>query len=300
MKSLWIAPFLLTILTLITQLQVPAADEPKGPTPINLVINTDADEDDPHISSDGKTLFYASNAQKNWDIWVSTRALTTQPWRKGVLFDDYLQSKDDERSVFVTPEGRYPQYMFACAKKTRDVTRPNFDIFVSVKQNARASFTAPTPLNTIDTAADELHPWLTPDGRRLYFSRRDRDGWRVYTSTRQATTGAAGFMEPAAIKELPADFHHATLTPDGKTMYLQGPLEKDRWGLFVSTYTGGQWSEPAPLNVNSPDAPDGDMSPCLSRDGKMLYFSSDRPGGKGKKDIWVVPVEQLKKVAKEK
>jgi Tol biopolymer transport system component len=300
MKLFWISPFLFGVLALTIQPRVPAADEPSPPMPVNLVVNTAADEDDPHVSSDGRTLYYSSDAKDNWDIWFSTRAAVTQPWRRGQIFDGYLQSKDDERSVFATPEGRYPQYMFACAKKTKDVPRPNFDIFVLVRQNARAEFTAPTPLNLIDTESDELHPWLMPDNRRLYFSRKDKDGWRVYTSTRQATTGAAGFVQPTPIKELPANFHHATLTPDGKTMYLQGPLEKDRWGLFVSTLTGAQWSEPAALNINSADAPTGDMSPCLSRDGRLLYFSSDRPGGKGKKDLYVVPTEQLKRVAKEK
>ncbi len=302
MKPLWIVPLVLGALALSVQPRVPAADEPKPLMPINLVINTDADEDDPHVSSDGRTLYYASNGQGgSWDVWLSTRGSAMQPWRKGMVFDDYLKNKgDQERSIFVTPEGRYPQFMFACVKKTKDVPKPNFDIYVAVKQNSRATFTAPTPLNTVDTAADELHPWLMPDGRRLYFSRKDKDGWRVYTTTRQAAVGAAGFGQPAVLKDLPADFHHATLTPDGKTMYLQGPLEKDRWGLFVSSYTGTAWSEPVALNVNSPDAPDGDMSPSLSRDGRLLYFSSDRPGGKGKKDIWMVPVEQLKKVPKDK
>src|SRR5207249_11306877 len=121
---------------------------------------------------------------------------------------------------FVTTEGRYPQYMFACAKKTKDVPKPNFDIFVLVRQNVRAEFTAPTPLNLVDSEADELHPWLMPDNRRLYFRRKVKDGWRLYTTTRQATTGAAGFVEPSVVHELPANLPHATLTPDGKTMYL--------------------------------------------------------------------------------
>jgi hypothetical protein len=280
--------------------QTPAADDPKPASLLNLACNTDADEDDPHIASDGRTLYYSCNANGNWDVFVSTRSAVGQPWRKGEVFEDYLNSKDDERSVFVTPEGRYPQFLYAAARKTRDIDHPNFDIFVCVRQNARASFTTPTPLHTIDTAADELHPWLTSDGRRLYFSRKDKEGWRVYVASRQAATGAGGFMQPTLVKELPAGFHHPTLTPDGKTMYLQGPLDNDRWGLFVSSLKGTSWGEPEALAINSTEAPKGDMSPCLSRDGKLLYFSSDRPGGKGKKDLWAIPTDQLKKAAKEK
>jgi hypothetical protein len=37
------------------------------------------------------------------------------------------------------------------------------------------------------------------------------------------------------------------------------------------------------------------MSPCLSRDGTMLYFASDRPGGKGGLDIWMIETAKLPK-----
>src|SRR5205085_1364953 len=128
----------------------------------------------------------------------------------------------------------------------------------------------------------------------LYFSRKTKEGWRVLVANRPGGTGVFG--EPKVI-DLPDNFHHVTLTPDGKTMYLQGPLERGRWGLFRTLRTAmGNWGTPEPLeDVNDPEAPSGDKSPSLSRDGSMLYFSSDRPGGKGGFDLWVVPTAQLKK-----
>jgi Tol biopolymer transport system component len=38
------------------------------------------------------------------------------------------------------------------------------------------------------------------------------------------------------------------------------------------------------------------MTPCLSPDGSKLYFSSDRPGGKGGLDLWMIPTAQLAKL----
>ena len=148
----------------------------------------------------------------------------------------------------------------------------------------------------MDTPADEQDPWLTRDGKTLYFSRKTKDGYRVFTATRTASKGAQGFDDPVLVDELPAGFHHATLTPDGKTMYLQGPLDKGRWGLFVSTKTEKTWGMPEPLDVlNDASGPTGDRSPCLSRDGPTLYFASDRDGGKGGLDLYSVPVAELKK-----
>ncbi len=272
--------------------------------PINLTCNTADNEDDPHLSSDGRTLFYSCDAKGKVDIMVSRRATTRNFWPRGRLLGtepdgDYIQTKVDDRSTFLTLDHRYPQYLLFATRKDKEIN--NFDIYVAVKQGPRAAFTAPTPVSTVDTKEDELHPWLTADGRRLYFSRKTKDGWRVFVATRTTTTGAAGFGEPVLLKDLSAGFHHPTLTPDGKTMYLQGPLEKDRWGLFVTTASGTKWATPESLSINSSDAPTGDISPSLSRDGTLLYFASDRPGGKGKLDLWVLQTAKLKPVpAKEK
>jgi hypothetical protein len=274
------------------------AQNPEPLKPIHLdQINTDKDEDDPFPASDGLQMYYASNAKGKWDILVSTRRSRTQPWPAGKAVEGFIRTEADDRSVSLTPEGRYPQYFFFATKKDK-LKDANFDIYVAVRQSRRADFTAPTPVNAVCTKADELHPWLTPDGRQLYFSRKTADGWRVFLASRARTGGAAGFGEPKRV-DLPAGFHHATVTPNGQTMYLQGPLAKDRWGLFRSTRTkSGSWSEPQPLTaLNHPDGPTGDRSPCLSWDGSLLYFASDRPGGKGGLDIWAIPTAELTKKA---
>jgi hypothetical protein len=263
--------------------------------PINLEkLNTAGDEDDPHVSSNGLTLFYSSRgAKKKWDLLMSRRANQGQPWPAGKPVGDYIQSEADDRSAYLTADGRYPQYLHFATKKDRQTD--NFDLFVAVKQDRTAAFTAPTPLSTLSSDHDELHPWLAAGGRELYFSRRTREGWRLMLATRQEATGAGGFGEPKLL-DFPTGFHHATLTADGKTMYLQGPLEGQRWGLFRSTRTGAAWSNPEPLEqLNHPDGKQGDCSPCLSRDGFWLYFSSDRPGGKGGMDLYMVRVSELKK-----
>ena len=248
-----------------------APGQPDGKKPVKAInldkLNTDKDEDDPHLGSSGLTLYYSSNANNKFDILVSQRTNQNLPWPAGKLLGDYIRSEVDDRPGFVTAETRFPQYFYFATQKDKETK--NFDIYVAVRQDRTAVFTSPTPLNTISSAADELHPWLSANGKELYFSRKTKDGWRVMLATRKETTGAAGFGEPKTL-DLPVDFHHATLTPDGRTMYLQGPLEKDRWGLFTSTWTAKGWSKPEPLEaLNSPEGKTGDRSPNLSRDGRL-------------------------------
>lgn len=274
-------------------LSVSPAQEPARAPPVNLdKINTDKDEDDPHVSANGLQLYFSSKGKDKYDILVSTRRYASQPWTRGKPVDGFIQTDADDRGVFLTPEGRYPQFFFYATKRDQ-LEDANFDLYMAVKQSARAAFTAPTPINAVCTAADEMDPWLSADGRQLYFSRKTAEGWRVFVSSRGQGKGAAAFGAPKPL-DLPHGFHHATLTLDGRTMYLQGPLEKGRWGLFRASRTSSGWGKPEPLTaLNHPDGPIGDRAPCLSRDGTTLYFASDRPGGKGGMDLWMISVASL-------
>jgi hypothetical protein len=295
MRRLLVALPVLALLLVILPAALPS-DEPKAPVPINLdKINTKADEDDPHLASDGKALYYSSTANGKSDVWVTRRSSASQAWSAGKLDPD-LNSKAETRSVFVTPEGVFPQRLYFATNKDlekKSQKGDNFDLYFVTKQGPAADFTFETAL-PFCTAEDELHPWLTPQGQ-FYFSRKTKEGWRVLVATRPKSGGQFG--EPVLLKDLPPNFQHVTLTPDGKTMYLEGPLDNGRMGLFRCTATGSNgWGKPEALtDLNNPEGPTGDHSPSLSRDGTMLYFASDRPGGKGGLDLYVVPVKDLGK-----
>jgi Tol biopolymer transport system component len=295
MYRVLVVPYVLLAMTAVS-LPTSAADEPKDLVrPRNLPCNTKADEDEPHVTSGGNVLYYSSNPKGKLDIFVSTRANPRQKWGPGKIPDDYLQTKGDDCSVFVLADGRYPQYLVYASKKDNKEAGANFDLYVAVRQGPGKAFSSPTPVQATATPEDEMHPWITADGKELYFSRKTKDGWRVFVAPRPNPFGPlAG--DPKLVEELPPDFHHATVTPDGKTMYVQGPLGKGRWGLFISKKSKDGWSKPEPLDtLNHPDGPTGDRSPNLSRDGSVLYFASDRPGGQGGLDLYVIETKELMK-----
>ncbi len=80
-----------------------------------------------------------------------------------------------------------------------------------------------------------------------------------------------------------------TITGDGRYMIFTACNRTDGMGrcdLYESVYEGDQWS--MPWNIGPPvNTKYRETQPSLSADGRTLYFSSDRPGGKGLHDIWV-------------
>ncbi len=67
----------------------------------------------------------------------------------------------------------------------------------------------------------------------------------------------------------------------GNTGKRKGTVDVD---LYLSRLVNGQWTEPSYLPVNDSLAWDG--SPAFSRDGKTLYFASNRAGGAGGIDLY--------------
>jgi hypothetical protein len=264
---------------------LPCAPAGEGDTvkPINLEnLNTEADEDDP-FAADGLTLYYASNAGGTFGIHVSKRSAGKDSWPAGKKF--MVTKEYDQRSPFIHKNTLY----FAC----NEVPDPslaklkNYDIFQKIGMQS------PIPVNGISEKTDELHPCLTPGGKEFYFSRKTDEGWKLFIAN-GPTPGPIGKARPVGF---PKGFHHATLSKDSLTMYLQGPLENGGWGIFRSrrAKVGGEWSQPEPLTaLNNTKGLRGDMSPSLSADGAKLYFASDRPGGKGGLDLWYVPTSELK------
>lgn len=88
-------------------------------------------------------------------------------------------------------------------------------------------------------------------------------------------------------------------SPDGKYMYLtrsnfyKNKVRKDAKGtnnlkIYRSEKINKYWTEPKPLFFSSDNYSIG--HPCMSSDGKKLFFTSDMPGGFGGTDIYMAEV----------
>ena len=117
------------------------------------------------------------------------------------------------------------------------------------------------------------------------------------------TDGTITNASPVA--ELNSKWHDGpiTISADGKTAYFASESSKEKQFspkdkkanakysqvyLFSATKNGDSWGTPSSLPFN--DKSFSNSNPSLSRDGKTLYFSSNRPSSVGGTDIWKVAV----------
>jgi len=91
----------------------------------------------------------------------------------------------------------------------------------------------------------------------------------------------------------------AVFSADGKTMYFTRNVNKSKKNkkkgtsiavlkIFEAKWLGDKWGEAKEMPFNSNDGTYSVGHPAISYDGKFLFFTSDKPGGQGGKDIYFV------------
>ena len=164
------------------------------------------------------------------------------------------------------------------------------------------------PINlgkNINSEYNEYLPAISADEQTLIFTRLIETGKRYYDGSKEmqedffiSKNNNNNFTLAKAIGEpLNSNGNEGaqSLSADGRTLFFTS-CEYERgksyhgksYGscdIFVSHKIGKNWSQPKNLGatVNSKY---WESQPSFSADGKTLYFASDRPGGKGKIDIW--------------
>ncbi|MFC0877872.1 OmpA family protein [Saccharicrinis sp. FJH2] len=84
-----------------------------------------------------------------------------------------------------------------------------------------------------------------------------------------------------------------SLSPDGEILFFSACNRAEGSGkcdIFISFHTSKGWSDP--INPGSPlNTAYWEAHPSMSSNGHTLYFCSNRPGGYGKRDIWIAELE---------
>lgn len=143
--------------------------------------------------------------------------------------------------------------------------------------------------DSINTVNLEYFPSLTIDGKKLIFTKRIANKESFYESDKLNGVWRKAFPLVGKINSPDFNVGAQNISQDGEWLVFTGCDFPEGFGscdLYISYLTKNGWSEPQNLgrNVNSEF---WESTPSLSPDKRDLYFSSNRPGGYGGKDIWV-------------
>ena len=138
----------------------------------------------------------------------------------------------------------------------------------------------------INTDMPEYLPALTADGSTMIFTRKIRGQEDFYISK-----NIDGEWRPGRALEdvnTPANEGAQSISADGKFLVFTSCGRPDGIGscdLYFSEVVDGRWTKAknigGPINTKA-----WESQPSISADGRILFFSSNRSGGLGDKDIW--------------
>ena len=260
---------------------------------MGATVNGVGDEFYPTITADGKTMAFSLRPKnrENSDIFISQ--FKDGAWTRPAPVRE-VNTDADEQTPFISADGNFLLFSsnregaMRPQKNTGDVYYLTNDLYISHKEGK--SWSEPELIEgDVNTVDNERAPSLSKDGKTLYFSRYAGNSLEksvIY----QATLGGGGFVDvkpmPAPINSGHSDF--ALMPSNNKPGFYfssSRPGGRGLWDIYYVHYIDGQFSDP--INLGSPTNSEyNDLT--VTEVGNVIYFCSDRDGGRGSTDIYTI------------
>jgi hypothetical protein len=182
-----------------------------------------------------------------------------------------VKSKGGKMNSFLTPDpqGAYTE-----------------DLYISKKEKGK--FSAPEPLEEINTTAHDACVSISLDGQLLYFYRNTADD---HGDLYQAQVSGQGFSKPKKLKGYVNSYAyegHCSLSPDGNTLYFTSDRSGGYGGVDIYRATmlpDSSWGNIVNLG-DSINTPYDEDAPFIHPDGVSLFYSSKGRNSMGGYDIF--------------
>ncbi|MDB4107912.1 OmpA family protein [Bacteroidia bacterium] len=239
---------------------------------------------------------YQKKNELNSAIGTYRKLLQIQPDHYYALYElgkiYFLQENIDSAEYFYKS--------FLRVNRTNDNNAKEAELIlqnISFGRAARANPVDITPINmgpNINTREQEYSPAFAIDENTMYITRRtgnlsdNRPNEDIFYSVKKdekwqkiRTLGPPiNTVENEGAFSVSADGHYIFFTSCSRS---GGQGQCDIW---LTIDRNGKWSEP--MNLQKPiNSKYWESQPSISSNGKVLYFTSDRPGGFGGTDIWM-------------
>jgi outer membrane protein OmpA-like peptidoglycan-associated protein/tetratricopeptide (TPR) repeat protein len=265
--------------------------------PINLGnnVNSPLDEYVNAITSDEQRLYFTRKLPRNAetvdqgneyeeDFFYCDRQDSI--WKPEMNLGPPINTHGNEGAMCISPDGKMI-FFAACG---RPDGYGSCDIYWSRKEGLHWS--VPENLgSTVNSPAWDSQPSFSSDGKTLYFASKRAGGkgssdiWKTELQTDGSWTEPVNLGDSINTRmEEMAPFIH----PDDQTLYFSSRGHQGMGGLdlyYSRKDAFGNWTKPVdmgyPINTWADE-----ITLVVNAKGDLAYISSDKPGGKGKEDIY--------------
>jgi hypothetical protein len=264
------------------------------PVNVGAPVNTSAMESHPTLSPDELSLYFTSNRSGGAggnDLWVSQRACPLCAWETPVNLSP-LNTTAADAGPALSADGHLLFF-----HSNRAGGQGKSDVYASWRPDPTNDFAwGPPWVLGVSTPGNETAPVYAPSLEQgpdnLYFTRgAENETQNLYYVAVTRFGEALGPAVPAGKLNLPtANDAAATVRLDAREIIFHrgapaGGLGRGDLWLSTRRSVHDPWSPPE--NVTLLNSSAWDMQPSLSREGRTIVFTSNRPGGQGRQDIWM-------------
>lgn len=275
-------------------------------------INSEYDDKTPSITADGKTLIFNSRRPGKSsaldkegdngyfeDIYVSHWDTIKKMWGDAELLPGSINTEGHDACTSISPDGKQ---IFLFKNDAEGESRGG-DVYVS-RLGSSGKWGAPKSLGKpVNTTYYEDGACISPDGKTMYFTSERKGGFGhadIYIVKKKSRSEWDKPENIGVDINTPEDEGGLFLAPDGKTLFFtsRGHNSMGGYDIFKTVNENGKWSKPVnlgyPINTVS-----NDMGFTLSVDAQTGYFSSNRKGGLGARDLYKVDLSNYPVMEKE-
>ncbi|MDQ3047569.1 MAG: hypothetical protein M3R27_08490 [Bacteroidota bacterium] len=276
------------------------------------VINCEYDDKAPMVTADGRTIIFTSRRPGKSsaldqegdnryfeDIYVSKWDTVKRGWSDAELIPGSINTEGHDACTSISPDGKQI-YIY---KNDIESESRGGDIYVS-RLSSSGKWGAPKSMGKpINTTYWEGGACISPDGKTLYLISERQGGTGrgdIYMIKRKSRTEWEKPENLGTLINTKEDEGGLFLAPDGKTLFFssKGHNSMGGYDIYKTVLEGGKWS--APVNLGYPiNSVNNDLCFSLSVDAQAGYFTSDRKGGLGERDVYKVDLNNYTVLEKE-
>lgn len=275
------------------------------------IINSEFNDKKPTLSIDGRRLIFTSGRPETKggkvdlegggvyfdDIYLSEWDTINNTWGAPVPLKGSVNTSSHDACTSLSPDGKQ-LFIYLNSEDEGGAG----DIYVS-RASSSGKWSTPKKVQGVNSSYYEDAACLSPDGKKLYFvSERPKGGLGhgdIWVSERVSKNEWGEPVNLGPVVNTDRDENAIYLHPDGKTLFFssEGHNSMGEHDLFKTVYEDGKWS--TPVNLGYPiNSLKQDKSFILAADNKTAFFVSNRDGGLGGDDIYMVDMSAYGAVIK--